>query len=68
MEDNWVLVLESTDEVVCNRAKSVLKKEKIKSVIMNKKDSNFLIGDFQLYVEMTDLGKSREILKAIEIE
>ncbi|NCO55553.1 MAG: hypothetical protein COS14_09275 [Bacteroidetes bacterium CG02_land_8_20_14_3_00_31_25] len=68
MEDNWVLVFNTTDEVACERAKVVLKKEKIKSVVMNKKDSNFLIGEYQLYVNVDNLGNAREILKAFNIE
>lgn len=68
MENNWVLVFNTTDEIVCERAKIILKKEKIKSVVMNKKDSNFLIGEYQLYVNMVDLGKAREIIKELNIE
>lgn len=68
MEENWVLAYNSTDEIVCERAKIILKKEKIESVVMNKKDSNFLIGEYQIYVNMVDLGKAREILKELNIE
>lgn len=68
MEENWVLVFSTTDEIACERAKITLKEEKIKSVIVNKKDSNFLIGEYQLYVNMDNLGSAREILKAFDIE
>ncbi len=65
MEENWVLAYNSTDEVICDRAKIILKKEDINCVVMNKKDSNFLIGEYQIYVNMEDLGKAREILKEL---
>ena len=38
MEDNWVLVFNTTDEVACERAKVVLKKEKIKLKGLGRQD------------------------------
>jgi len=68
MEDNWVLVFKTTDQILCERAKIILKKEKIKSVVMNKKDSNFLIGEIELFVKIEDIGQAQFILKGLGIE
>lgn len=68
IDENWVFVFKTTDENLCERAKLILKNEKIESVVMNKKDSNFLIGEVELYVKMEDLANTHLILKGIEIE
>jgi hypothetical protein len=68
VDENWVFVFKTTDENLCERAKLILKKEKIESVIMNKKDSNFLIGEVELFVKMEDMGNAHIILKGTIIE
>lgn len=68
MDENWVLVYSSSDEKLCKKAKSFLKEEKIVSTIENKKDGNVFIGEYELFVKMEDLGKSRSLLKGFNIE
>lgn len=68
MEENWVLVFSSTDEKKCKKAKSILKKEKVKSVMENKNENNVFIGEYELFVDMNDLGNARSILKGLNFE
>ena len=68
MDENWVLIFSSTDEKICKKAKSFLKKEKISAVIENKNENNVFIGEYELFVKMEDMGRSRSLLKGINIE
>ncbi len=68
MEENWVLVFSSPDEKICKKAKSILKKEKIKSILENKNEDNVFVGEYELFVDMNELGNARSILKGLNIE
>lgn len=68
MEENWVLVLSTADEKLCKKAQAVLKKEKIKTVIVDKKENNEFVGQLELFVKMEEIGNARTILKGLDIE
>jgi hypothetical protein len=68
MEDNWVMIFSSTDEKLCKKAKTILKKENVKVELIKKNENNIFIGIFEIYVEMNDIAKARVILKGLRIE
>lgn len=68
MEDNLVLILSTADEKLCKKAKAELKKVKINSEVINKKENNTFVGEMELFVNMEDLGQARLILKGLNIE
>jgi len=68
MEENWALIFSSSDEKICKKAKSILKKEKINSLLEKKNENNVFIGEFELFVDMNDIGNARSILKGLNIE
>lgn len=68
MDENFVMIFSSTDEKVCKKAKTVLKKAKIDSLIQKKNENNVFIGEFEIFVKMNDMGAARTILKGLNIE
>jgi hypothetical protein len=62
---DWVIIKEFSSLENANFAKQVLLKNGINSVIVNEKDSLFLIGKLELYVEVDNKEQAEEILKQL---
>ncbi len=62
---DWVVVKEFSSLENANFAEQVLLKNDINSVIVNEKDSLFLIGKLELYVEVDKKEQAEEILKQL---
>ncbi len=63
MTDNWQKIYSSSWEHKLKILQAVLKEQGIQSVIMNKKDSAYLFGEIELYVQANDVLKSKQIIK-----
>ncbi len=62
---DWVIIKEFSSLENANFAEQVLLKNGINSVIVNEKDSLFLIGKLELYVEVDNKEQAEEILKQL---
>ncbi len=62
MEDNWIVVYTGTNLYNAELFKAVLCENNIESVIINKKDSNYLFGEIELWVNNNDFVRAKEIL------
>ncbi len=62
MTDNWKKVYSNTFQHKVEIAQAVLKENDIESVIMNKKDSAYLFGDIELYVQSDNVMKAKQII------
>ena len=60
--DNWENVYTSTFEHKIGIVKAVLKEHDIDSVIVNKKDSFYLVGEIELYVNQDDVLRAKNII------
>jgi hypothetical protein len=65
-EDNWKLVYSSSDPIQVEIFKGVLEEEGIRAIIINKKDSAYLFGEAELYVNVDDVLKANQIIKKTE--
>ncbi len=61
---DWKLVETYSDFYQAIMAKNVLAQQNIESIIMTKKDSVFLLGDIEIFVEEKNYEKAVEILQA----
>ncbi len=61
----WVIVKEYESLENAKFAEQILKKNGINSVLVNEKDSMFLIGKLELYVEIDQKNQAEQILKDI---
>ena len=60
--DNWVLVFSATNMASAQITAGMLKENGIESSILNKQDSEFFIGSVDLYVEIQNEVKARQLL------
>jgi len=66
MEKDWELVKAFNKAYVADIALEVLADNKIRGVILNKKDSSYMsFGDVEVYVHESNLEKAKELLKEL---
>lgn len=66
MEKNWVCIY-STDTIqLAEIARGVLEEHEIDSVIVNKKDTNYLFGLIEVYVNRDNALAAKYILRNLE--
>ena len=65
MEKNWVKIYTTADEIKAQMVKDVLENNGIRSVILNKKDSSYVvIGDVEIYVNRDNVLKAMTLIKS----
>ncbi len=67
MKDNWEKVYSSSFEHKVGIVKAVLKDNDIEAVVLNKKDSFYLIGEIELHVKAEDVIKALSIIDKEEL-
>ncbi|HSV87047.1 MAG TPA: DUF2007 domain-containing protein [Bacteroidales bacterium] len=62
MSENWQKVYSHTYIHRIEIARAVLKEYDIDSVVVNNKDSAYLFGEFELYVNADDVLQAKQII------
>jgi hypothetical protein len=62
MDENWVLLKTTSDDFTAEIIKGMLEENQIEIVVMNKRDSEFLLGEVELYVHRNDVEKANVLL------
>lgn len=62
MKDNWRKVYSNTMEHKVEIVQALLEDAGIASVVMNKKDSAYLFGEIELYVQADDVIQAKQII------
>jgi tmRNA-binding protein len=62
-DDNWVLVYSINDDIKAEIVLQTLEEAGIKAVKMNKRDSTYLIGEVEIYVQLDDMCVAKNIVK-----
>lgn len=62
MDENWVLLKTTSDDFTAEIIKGMLEENQIETVVMNKRDSEFLLGEVELYVHSNDFEQARILL------
>ena len=66
--ENWICVY-TTDQVhKAETMKELLSEENIEAVVVNKKDSMYLFGELELFVQPEDENMATELIKGFKIE
>lgn len=66
MEKDWVVIYNTNKLYQAEMLKEILFDNGIEAVILNKKDSAYLIGDAEVYVHQSNEIQSREFVKTFE--
>ncbi|MCK5535765.1 MAG: hypothetical protein KAI79_03010 [Bacteroidales bacterium] len=59
---DWMLAISFSDFHKAMLAKNILSQQNIDAIIMTKRDSAFLLGDIELYIEKEKLSEAKQIL------
>ncbi len=62
MDDKWTMIYSSPDIIKVEMLKGSLAAENIESVVINKKDSAYLIGEAELYVQTENAFQANQII------
>lgn len=68
MDDNWNMIFSSSFDPKVELLKALLRDEGIESVIVNKKDSAYLFGELELYVQSDHAVRAKRIINKSHIE
>jgi hypothetical protein len=68
MENNWVVVHTVAQEYEAEIIKSILAENNIDCVIVNKKDSAYLFGEIELYVDVEDAFTAKQFIMNLKSE
>jgi hypothetical protein len=63
MEKDWKVVYESPNEVRAEIVKAVLEDSEIPTLIINKKDSAYQFGNYEVYVNQVHINEATKIIK-----
>lgn len=62
MSEDWVLIFETDKDFEAEIIKGMLNENNIEVFIMNKKDSLYLIGNFELYVMRDNVMRAKTLI------
>jgi len=63
MEDNWLKVYSAGQLYQVELVKGILDQNGIDSVIMNQSDSEFLLGEVELYVDIENFEEAKNFIR-----
>ncbi len=63
MKDSWQKIYSNAFEHEVEIVRAALDDAGINSVVMNKKDSVYLVGEIELYVQADDVMRARKIIE-----
>ncbi len=66
MDKNWIKIYSTGVSYKAELLKGLLLENEIEAVIINKKDSAYLFGELELYVQLDDVIKAKHILNAFD--
>ncbi|HPE86369.1 MAG: hypothetical protein EOL88_06955 [Bacteroidia bacterium] len=66
MDEKWIKIYTSGNPIHIDILQNMLLDENIKSVFIDKKDSAYLFGDIELYVQQAHVLAARQIINRFE--
>ena len=66
MDEQWEVIFRSTAGYKTEMLKDILEDSEIPSVVINKQDSSYLIGEFEVYVKQNDVLLAKQIVNRFE--
>ena len=66
--ENWICIYTADQMFKAEAVKFLLTEENIEVVVMDKKDSSYLWGEVELYVQPEDENLAVELIKGFKIE
>jgi hypothetical protein len=67
MDDEWILIFTSDHLYEIELISGMLEENEIESVIINKQDSAYLIGDIELHVHIDNIMKAKTLISKFSL-
>jgi hypothetical protein len=67
MEHDWVVIFTSGKQYEIEMISGMLSEHDIESVIVNKQDSAYLFGEFELYVNRDEILRAKTLIQNINL-
>ena len=65
MDNDWVKIYASGKQYEIEIIRGLLEEHDIESVVMNKQDSVYLFGDYELYVKREEILRAKTLIQNI---
>ena len=66
MDEQWEVIFCCTTAYQAEILKAILEENEIPSFVINKKDSSYLFGDIEVYVQRNDVLIAKQIVNQFE--
>jgi hypothetical protein len=66
MDNDWVKIFSSSKQYEVEIINGMLEENGIESVIMNKQDSNYFFGEYELYVMRDEILRAKTLIQNID--
>ncbi|MGD9977773.1 MAG: DUF2007 domain-containing protein [Bacteroidales bacterium] len=66
MDENWTVVYTTNKPWQAEIARQVLEENGINTVVINKQDSSYLVGEAEIYVESKNADTAKTVVKNID--
>ncbi|MDX9930358.1 MAG: DUF2007 domain-containing protein [Bacteroidales bacterium] len=67
MENNWIKIYESPDDLKAEIVRQLLLENDIETVVINKKDRVYLIGDIEIYVNRDMVIQAKSMINKLHV-
>lgn len=67
MENDWVMIFATGKQYEAEMINGMLEENGIESVVVNKQDSAYLFGEFELYVNRDEILKAKTLIQNISL-
>lgn len=68
MEENWISIYGTDQQYEASLLESIFKDNDIECVVMDKKVSQHVIGNIEIYVQTVDVLKAKQLIQVFEGE
>ena len=67
MENDWVVIFTTSKQYEAEIINGLLTENEIESVVVNKQDSAYLFGEYELFVNREDILKAKTLIQNIDL-
>jgi hypothetical protein len=67
MENDWVVIFTTSKQYEAEIINGLLSENEIESVVVNKQDSSYLFGEYELFVNRDDILRAKTLIQNIDL-
>jgi uncharacterized protein involved in tolerance to divalent cations len=67
MENDWVVIFTTSKQYEAEIINGLLTENEVECVVVNKQDSAYLFGEYELFVNREDILKAKTLIQNIDL-